>query len=207
MPSVKVYNQARKKVGSVDLDDGVWAVEVKEHLLYAAVRYQDAAARQGTHKAKGRSEIRGGGKKPWKQKGTGRARHGSSRSPQWRGGGVVFGPLVRSHAFKMNKAVRRAALRCALSRRVSEERVVVLDAMDLPEIKTRQVVDFMGRFELPDMLLVLDAPSDNVMKSSRNLASVTVLPAEGLNVRDVLRRRNLVVTQSAVASITDRLGS
>jgi len=205
MPTVDVYNTNREKVGSVDLNDAVFGAEVKEHLLYAAVRYQRAAARQGTHKAKERAEVRGGGKKPWRQKGTGRARQGSTRSPQWRGGGVVFGPRVRSHAFKLNKKVRRAALCSALSRRCEEAKVVVLDQLGFDAPKTRQVVDLMKRFELNDMLLVAHDDS-NVSKSARNLSTVTVLPPEGVNVYDVLRRSVVVVTKDAADALGARLG-
>ncbi len=204
MPKVTVYNADREEVGNVDLDEAVFGAEVKEHLLYAAVRYQRAKARAGTHKAKERAEVRGGGKKPFRQKGTGRARAGTTRSPLWRGGGTVFGPRVRSHAIKLNKRVRKAALRSALSRRVAEQSVVVLDSLGLPEIKTKSVVEFMARFDLTDMLLV--APRNETLeRSTRNIPSVTLIPPEGVNVYDVLRRRNLVLTQGAVDAITQRL--
>jgi large subunit ribosomal protein L4 len=203
---IDVYNPSREKVGQVDLADGVFGVEVKDHLLYAVVRYQRAAARQGTHKVKQRAEVRGGGKKPWRQKGTGRARQGSTRAPHWKGGGVVFGPHVRSHAFKLNKKVRQAALKCALSRRVAESKLVVLDDLELPEIKTRQVVDFLSRFEMTDALIV--APRNLKLElSARNLPTVTMLPPEGLNVYDVLRRRNIVLTRAAVDAVTARLSA
>ena len=205
MPTVDVFNLNREKVGSFDLIDAVFGAEVKEHLLYAVVRYQRAAARQGTHKVKERAEVRGGGKKPWRQKGTGRARQGSTRSPQWRGGGVVFGPRVRSHAFKLNKKVRKAALCSALSRRCSESRIFVLDELSFDAPKTKQVASLMQRFELGDMLLVANA-DENVSKSARNLPSVTVLPPEGVNVYDVLRRSCVVVTKDAAAALNERLG-
>ena len=206
MPTIDVFNTGREKVASVDLDDTVFGGEVKEHLLYSAVRYQMAARRAGTHKVKGRAEVSGSGKKPFKQKGTGRARAGHKRSPIWRGGGVVFGPTPRSYAFKLNKKVRRAALRSALSRRVEENRLVVLDELVLPEIKTRQVVDFLGRFELSDALVVIDSRDETVVRSARNLPNVTVLPSDGLNVYDVLHRQNLVMTQAAIKAVTERLG-
>ena len=201
---IDVFDTNREKVGDVDLDDSVFGAEVKEHLLYAAVRYQRAKSRAGTHKVKERAEVRGGGKKPWRQKGTGRARQGSSRSPHWRGGGVVFGPRVRSHAFKLNRKVRQFALKSALSRRIAEGAVVVLDDFAVEAPKTKTVVAFMARFELPDMLLVADR-NDPLEKSARNLPEVTYLPPEGLNVYDVLRRRNLVLTRSAVDAVTSRL--
>jgi len=206
MPTIDVYNASGKKVSSFDLPEAVFGADVKEHLLYAAVRFQRAKARAGTHKAKERAEVRGGGRKPWRQKGTGRARQGSIRSPQWRGGGVVFGPRVRSHAHKMNKRVRRQALISALSRRCAEKRIVVLDDLAFPEKKTRQVLGLMKAFDLNDMLLVLDQRDDNVEVSARNLQAVTVLPTAGVNVYDILRRENLVLTQSAVTSLVDRLG-
>jgi large subunit ribosomal protein L4 len=203
---IDVYNPSREKVGEVDLADGVFGVEVKDHLLYAVVRYQRAAARQGTHKVKERAEVRGGGKKPWRQKGTGRARQGSTRAPHWKGGGVVHGPKVRSHAFKLNKKVRQLALKSALSRRVQESKLVVLDALELPEIKTRQVVDFMARFDFSDVLIVA-MRDEKLERSARNVPTVTMLPPEGLNVYDVLRRRNIVLTRAAVDAVTARLAA
>ncbi|MBX2801422.1 MAG: 50S ribosomal protein L4 [Myxococcales bacterium] len=204
MATVDIHNPNREKVGELDLDDAVFGAEVREHLLYAAVRYQRAKARAGTHKVKERAEVAGGGRKPWRQKGTGRARQGTIRAPQWRGGGVVFGPRVRVHAFKLNRKVRRAALVSAISRRTEESALVVLEDWQLSEIKTRQVTEFMKRFELADMLLV--APRDERLeRSARNIPSVTVLPPEGLNVYDVLRRRNLVMTRAAVEAVTARL--
>ncbi len=205
MPTVDVYNVNREKVGSFDLADAVFGAEVKEHLLYAAVRYQRAAARQGTHKAKERAEVRGGGKKPFRQKGTGRARQGSTRSPQWRGGGVVFGPRVRSHAFKLNKKVRKAALCSALSRRCSEDRIVILDELSFEAPKTKQVAELMKRFEVADMLLVA-MPDENVLRSARNLPGVTVLPPEGVNVYDILNRGHILVTKDAASALAERLG-
>ena len=204
MATIDVYNPNRDKVGEIELDDAVFGAEVREHLLYAAVRYQRAKARSGNHKAKERAEVRGGGRKPWRQKGTGRARQGSIRSPQWRGGGVVFGPRVRSHGFKLNKKVLRSALVSALSRRVAESSVVVLEDWQLEGIRTRHVVDFMRRFELSDMLLVASR-DETLERSARNLKSVTMLPPEGLNVYDVLHRNNLVMTRAAVDAVTARL--
>lgn len=205
MSTIDVYNIQREKVSEISLDDSVFGGEVKEHLLYAVVRYQMAARRQGTHKTKNRSEVSGGGKKPWKQKGTGRARQGSTRSPQWRGGGTIFGPVPRDHSFKLNKKVRQAALRSALSRRVQEGAVVVLDKFEVAEPKTRVVADFLERFELSDALFVLPAQDEKFALSARNIPTVTVLPTEGLNVYDVLRRKNLVLTQGALEAVTQRL--
>jgi large subunit ribosomal protein L4 len=201
---IDVFDTNRQKVGDLDLDDAVFGAEVKDHLLYAAVRYQRAKARAGTHQSKRRSDVRGGGKKPWRQKGTGRARQGSTRAPHWRGGGTVFGPVVRDHGFKLNKAVRKTALRSAISRRVQEKALVVLDAFELGAPKTKVVAEFMSRFELADMVLV--APRNETLeKSARNLPTVTLLPPEGLNVYDVLRRRNLVLTRAAVDAVVSRL--
>jgi large subunit ribosomal protein L4 len=205
MPTIDVYNQDRQKVDELELDGSVFGAEVKEHLLHAAVRYQLAKRRAGTHLVKGRSDVSGGGKKPYRQKGTGRARQGSTRAPQWRGGGAVFGPVVRSYAHKLNKKVRRAALCSAISRRVEEGKLLVLDTLEFPEIKTRQGAELMKRFELSDMLVVVGGASDNVALSLRNLPTVTMVPPEGLNVYDVLRKHHLVMTRGAVEAVTARL--
>ncbi len=205
MPTVDIFNLKHEKVGSLELSDAVFGAPVKEHLFYDMVRYQLAARRAGTHAVKGRAQVSGGGRKPWKQKGTGRARQGSIRSPQWRGGGVVHGPHPRSHAIDLPKKVRRAALRSALSRRCGEQALWVVDAFTFPEIKTRNVVNVMEAFEFDDMLLVLSQKDETVLRSARNLQKVTVLPVEGLNVYDVLRHRNLVVTADAVEQIVARL--
>jgi large subunit ribosomal protein L4 len=206
MPTVEVYNSQNEEVGKVALDDTVFGCEVKEHLLYAAVRYQRAKARAGTHKVKERAEVSGGGRKPWRQKGTGRARQGSIRSPHWRGGGVVFGPRYRSHAFKLNKKVRRAALRSALSRRVEEGAVSILDAVTLEAPRTREFVSLMARFGWKDLLLVVPERDDAVDRSSRNIPNVTVVPVGGVNVYDVLRRSHLVMTVGAAEALAARLG-
>jgi large subunit ribosomal protein L4 len=206
MPTINVYNQKREKVAELDLVDDVFGAPMRADLVHAVVRYQLAKARQGTHKVKGRAEVRGGGKKPFKQKGTGRARQGTTRAPQWRGGGVVHGPQPRSYAFKLNKKVRRAALRAAISQRVAAGHLVVLDELRLPEIRTRQVVDLLRTFELKDALLVLPGQDDNVQLSARNLPNVTTLLVEGVNVRDVLHRGNIVMTRAAVEALAQRLG-
>jgi len=200
-----VYNIAHEKVGSVSLDEAVFAAEVKEHLFHAVVRWQLAARRQGTHATRRRAEVSGGGKKPWKQKGTGRARIGSTRAPHWRGGGVVFGPQPRSHAFELPKKVRRAALRGALSRRCGESRLVVLDKLELPAAKTRNFRGFMNAFGFDTLLVVVPELDRNVELASRNLPGVTVLPVAGLNTYDVLRHKNVALTTAAVESIVARL--
>lgn len=206
MAKIDVYSTDRKKVGKLDLNDSVFGVEVKENLLFAAVRYQLAKKRAGNHKTKSRSEVRGGGAKPFRQKGTGRARQGTIRAPQWRGGGIVHGPLPRSHAFKLNRKVRAAALRCALSRRAEEKALVILDEISFSEIKTKQVVQLLKTFELSDALFVLDGENDVFARSARNLQEVTVLEKGGVNVLDVLRRRNLVMTKAAAEALSTRLG-
>jgi len=205
MPVVDLFNSARVKVGTVDLDDSVFAAEVKEHLFHMVVRYQLAARRQGTHATKRRAEVSGGGRKPWKQKGTGRARQGSTRAPHWRGGGVVFGPQPRSHAFSLNKKVRRAALRSALSRRQGEGSLYVLDGVALPEVKTRHFAQFMKAFAFESLLVVVPAEDANLSRAARNIPGVTVLPVAGLNVYDVLRHRNIALTAPAIAPIVERL--
>lgn len=206
MPTVDVYNQDREKVAELALSDEVFGVDRRDDLMHAVVRYQLAKKRQGTHKVKGRAEVRGGGRKPWRQKGTGRARQGTIRAPQWRGGGVVHGPTPRSYAFKLNKKVRRAALRSALSHRIAEGAVVVLDDLELPEIKTKHVVKLLKTFELEDALLVMPEKDEKVFLSARNLPNVTFLPVQGVNVRDVLHRGTIVMTAAAVQALTERLG-
>lgn len=207
MPTVDVYNMAKETVGSIELDANVFGTEVKEHLFYTVVRQQLANRRQGTHKVKGRSEVSGGGKKPFKQKGTGRARQGTTRAPQMRGGGIVFGPTPRDHGHKVPKKVRRAALRSALSRRVEESSFTVFDSFHMDEIKTKSFKSVMENFEFNDLLLILSEKDENVIKSARNLPGVTVLPVEGLNVYDVLKHQNVAATQAAVDGITSRLGA
>jgi large subunit ribosomal protein L4 len=204
---VDMFNMERVRIGEIDLPEVVFGREVSDHLLHAVVRYQLARRHQGTHKAKGRAEVNGGGKKPYKQKGTGRARQGTTRAPQWRGGGVVHGPVPRSYAFKLNKKERRAALCGALSRRVGEGSVVVVDELTFPAIRTRQVVDLLARFELRDAVVVLPEMDPVVGLSARNLGAVTVLPADGVNVYDVLRRGSVVMTRAAVDALVARLGA
>ena len=205
MPTVNVYSSSGDEVGKLELSDVVFGAEVKEHLLHQVVRYQLAARRAGTHKAKERSEVSGGGKKPFRQKGTGRARAGTTRSPIWRGGGVVHGPRPRSYAFKVNKKERTAALRSAISRRTEEGALVVLDGLAFDAPKTRDMADFVKRFELKGALVVLPEKDRNVLLSARNLPGVCVLPAEGLNVYDILRHPSLVMTSDAVKAVTERL--
>jgi len=207
MATFDVYNWDREKVSTIDLSDSVFGAEVKEHLLYSVVRYQMARKRQGTHAVKGRTQVSGGGRKPYKQKGTGNARQGTIRAPQWRGGGVVFGPVTRDHGFKLNKKVRAAALRSALSRRSSESSLIVVDAFDVPDAKTRNVAAFLTRFELSDALFVLESDNEVGRRAARNLPGVTIVPPEGLNVYDILNRKAVVMTAAAAAAVDARLGS
>ncbi len=206
MATVDVYNQSREQVGTAELDDAIFGVEVKEHLFHAVVRQQLANRRAGTHKTKGRSEVRGGGRKPYRQKGTGRARQGTIRAPQWRGGGVVFGPTPRDHGHSVNKKVRRAALKSALSARAAEGKLTIIDKVEFPSIKTKNFIAVMDAFDFSDLLLVVPELDDAVSKSARNIPEALVLPVAGLNVYDILRHENLAITQSALDGITQRLG-
>lgn len=205
MPVVDLYNSAHEVLGKVELDERVFGAEVKEHLFHMVVRHQLAARRAGTHSTKQRAMVSGGGKKPWRQKGTGRARQGSTRAPHWRGGGSVFGPQPRSHSFLLPKKVRRAALRSALSRRLGEQALFVLDQVALPEVKTKHFRSFMKSFGFESLLVVVAEEEQGVHLASRNIPGVTVLPVAGLNVYDVLRHRNIALTAPAIAPIVERL--
>ena len=205
MPTVNIYTTGKKKKGSIDLDESVFGAEVREHLFHALVRYQLAARRAGTHATKGRAQVAGGGKKPYRQKGTGRARQGTRRAPQFRGGGVVHGPHPRSHAHKLNKKTRAAALRSALSRRTEENALTVFDKFEFKEIKTKNFIKVLNTFKMDDLLLVISEKDETVMRSARNIPGVTVLPACGLNVYDILKHRNLALTSAAVEAVTERL--
>lgn len=208
MPTVDVVTLKNKKAGSLELDPVVFDAPVKPHLFHAEVRRQLAKRRSGTHSTKNRAGVSGGGVKPWRQKGTGRARQGTIRAPQWSGGGVVFGPVPRSHEHDLPKKVRRAALRGALTQRVRENALHVVDALELDTIKTKRMLELLAGLGLPSrgVLIVLDAADERVERSARNLPYVTVLRAEGLNVLDVLRHAHVLVTKAAVARIQGRLG-
>jgi large subunit ribosomal protein L4 len=206
MPVVKVYNQNRDEVSTIDLDDAIFGVEPKEHLFHLMVRYQLAKRRAGTHAVKGRAEVSGGGRKPYKQKGTGRARQGTIRAVQWRGGGIAHGPQVRSHAIKVPKKVRRAALCSALSRRVQDQALWVLDKIELPEVKTRLMKQVQNAFGWEKAVIVLPELDETVRLSARNIPGLTILPVEGLNVYDILRHGHLVLTVGALARLNERLG-
>jgi len=207
MPTVDIYSTEKKKVGSLELDDAVFGVEVKEHLFHAVVRQQLANRRQGTHSTKTRAEVRGGGRKPFKQKGTGRARQGTINANLMRGGGVAMGPKPRDYSYNVPKKVRRAALKSALSRRVEEDAFTAFEKFELPEIKTQNVVEILKRFEFDDMLLVLSEKDETVLRSCRNIPGVTVIPVAGLNVYDILRHKNMAATTAAIEGIQARLGS
>jgi large subunit ribosomal protein L4 len=206
MTTIKVHNQQSDEIGELELNDVVFAAEVKQHLLHAVVRKQLAARRAGTHAVKRRSDVRGGGRKPFKQKGTGRARQGTIRAAQMRGGGVVFGPIPRSYDFKVNKREMRAALRGALTLRVAAGDALVVDDIGFDAPKTKQFIQLLAGFGVKDALVVMDDHLGPAALSARNLPNVTVLPPVGLNVYDVLHCSRLIMTKGAVEAITARLG-
>ena len=204
--NVDVYNAQGQVVRQVDLPDAVFGVEVKEHLLHEVVRYQLVRRRQGTAHTKNRSAVRGGGRKPWRQKGTGRARAGSRSSPLWRGGGAVFGPMPRSYAFTMPKKKRRVALRSALSLKVQEQAFRIVDDFAITQPKTRQVVDIIRHFtEQPKVLMVVGEPHESLALSARNIPAVKVLPVAGLNVYDLLDATTVLCAEEAIEKIAGRL--
>ncbi|MFD1350433.1 50S ribosomal protein L4 [Oceanobacillus caeni] len=198
MPKVALFNQDGSNAGEVELNDAVFGIEPNTHVLHEAVVMQRASLRQGTHKVKNRSEVSGGGRKPWRQKGTGRARQGSIRSPQWVGGGTVFGPTPRSYSYKLPKKVRRLALRSALSSKVKEDNLVVLDGISIEAPKTKEVVNMLGALKVADKaLIVTDNRDEVVARSANNLQSVKVLTVEELNVLDLLTHDKLILTKDA----------
>jgi large subunit ribosomal protein L4 len=206
-PTVDVVTLKNARADTLALDPSIFAAPVKPHLLHAEVRRQLAKRRAGTHSTKNRHTVSGGGAKPWRQKGTGRARQGSTRSPQWAGGGSVFGPVPRSHEHVLPKKVRRAALRSALSLRAGEGAVRVVDAFELDTIKTKRVVEILRTLGLgsASVLVVLAEPNATVERSARNLPRVSVIRAEGLNVHDVLRHSHLLLTRAALERVQERL--
>jgi large subunit ribosomal protein L4 len=207
MATVDVVTIENEKSGSLDLDPGVFQAEIKPHLFHAEVRRQLSLRRAGTHSSKNRSAVSGGGSKPWRQKGTGRARQGTIRAPQWAGGGATFGPVPRDHGHKLPKKVRRAALRCALSQHVGAESLTVLEGMELDAPKTRRMLEVLKRLgiEGESVLIVLGEANENVELAARNLAGVDVIRCEGINVYDVLWHSKLILTRDAVAKIEARL--
>ena len=203
MANVSVYNIEGKEVGSIELNDAVFGVEVNEHLVHMAVVNQLANNRQGTQSAKTRSEVSGGGRKPWRQKGTGHARQGSTRSPQWTGGGVVFAPKTRDYSFKMNKKEKRIALLSALSSKVADNKIVVLDAFNLDEVKTKKFAEVMSNLKVDKALVVIEGENKNVVLSGRNIPTVKVSATNEINTYDVLKYETLVVTKAAVEKLEE----
>ena len=205
MPQVDVFDLEKKKVGSVDLDSGVFEYPVNESVLHLVVKWQLASKRSGTASTKTKGEVRGGGRKPWKQKHLGRARAGSVRSPIWKGGGTTFGPKPKDWSFSVPKKVRKQAVKSALSLKLSQQELFVVDNFDLKEIKTKQIVEFMKNFELSKCLILVDELNENLVKSSNNLQDVKVLRNEGVNVYDLLKYKNLVMTKNTVQKVQEAL--
>ena len=203
MAKVAVYNMAGKEVDTIELSDAIFGVEVNEHLVHMAVLQQLANNRQGTQKAKTRSEVRGGGRKPWRQKGTGHARQGSTRAPQWTGGGMVFAPVPRDYSFKLNKKEKRAALKSVLTSKVAENKFVVVDELKLDEIKTKKFVEVMNNLKANKALVVLNEMDTNVIASASNIPTVKTAQTNELNVFDVLKYDTVVTTKAAVATIEE----
>ena len=201
MSNVSVYNMEGNEVGTLELNDAVFGVEVNEHLVHMAVVRQLANKRQGTQKAKTRSEVSGGGRKPWRQKGTGHARQGSTRAPQWTGGGVVFAPVPRDYSFKMNKKERRIALKSALTTRVQENKLVVLDELKLDDIKTKDMQNVLNNLKVEKAMVVTD--NENVIVSARNIPNVITASVGTLNVFDILKYNTVVLDKAAVAKVEE----
>ena len=203
MANVSVYNMGGQEVGTMEVSDVVFAADIKENLVHLAVVQHLNAKRQGTQKAKTRAEVSGGGRKPWRQKGTGHARQGSTRSPQWTGGGVVFAPVPRDYSFKLNKKEKRAALKSALSSRVQDGKLIVVDELKLDEIKTKQFANIMSNLKVEKALVVLSERNENVVMSARNLPAVKTALTNTINVYDILKYNTLVLTKDAVKSIEE----
>ena len=203
MANVTVYNMEGKEVGTMELNDAVFGVEVNEHLVHMAVVAQLANKRQGTQKAKTRSEVSGGGRKPWRQKGTGHARQGSTRAPQWTGGGVVFAPTPRDYSFKLNKKERRAALKSALTSRVEEKKFIVVDEINFDEIKTKKFQDVLNNLSVSKALVVLEDGNKNAELSARNIADVKTAKTNTINVYDILKYNTVIATKAAVQAIEE----
>ena len=203
MANVSVYNIEGKEVGTIELNDAVFGVEVNEHFMHMVVVQQLANKRQGTQKAKTRSEVSGGGRKPWRQKGTGHARQGSTRAPQWTGGGVVFAPTPRDYSFKLNKKEKRAALKSALTSRVLENKFIVLDEMNFGEIKTKNFQNMLNNLSVSKALVVLEEGNTNAVLSARNIADVKTAGTNTINVYDILKYNTVITTKAAVATIEE----
>ena len=203
MASVSVYNMEGKEVGTIELNDAVFGVEVNEHLVHMAVVQQLANNRQGTQKAKTRSEVSGGGRKPWRQKGTGHARQGSTRAPQWTGGGVVFAPVPRDYSFKLNKKEKRAALKSVLTDKVQNNNLIVVDELKFDEIKTKNFVNVMNNLKVQKGLVVIAENDANVVMSAKNVADVNTTLVNTINVYDIMKAKTVVLTKDAVAKIEE----
>ena len=203
MANVSVYNMEGKEVGTMELSDAVFGVEIKEHQVHQAVVLQLANNRQGTQKAKTRSEVSGGGRKPWRQKGTGHARQGSTRSPQWTGGGVVFAPVPRDYSFKMNKKEKRLALKSVLTSKVQDNKFLVLDELKLAEIKTKEMKKVLDNLKVDKALVVVGDDCENVILSARNIPGVQTASVNSINVFDILKYNTVIATKSSVASIEE----
>ena len=203
MANVSVYNMEGKEVGTMELNDAVFGVEVNEHLVHMAVLQQLANNRQGTQKAKTRSEVSGGGRKPWRQKGTGHARQGSTRAPQWTGGGVVFAPVPREYSFKMNKKEKRAALKSALSAKVEEKKLIVIDEIKFDEIKTKNFANILKNLDVSKALVVLEDDNTNAALSAKNIEGVKTAKTNTINVYDILKYNTVIVTKAVVANIEE----
>lgn len=203
MANVSVYNIEGKEVGSVELNDAIFSVEINEHLVHMAVVNQLANNRQGTQSAKTRSEVSGGGRKPWRKKGTGHARQGSIRAPQWKGGGVVFAPKPRDYSFKMNKKEKRLALFSSLTSKVNDKKLIVLDNFNLDEVKTKKFVKVMDNLKVTKALVVLEGDNKNVVLSGRNIPTVKVLPINGINTYDIMKYETLVCTKAAIEKLQE----
>ena len=203
MANVSVYNIEGKEVGKIDLSDAVFGVEVNEHLVHMAVVSQLANNRQGTQKAKTRSEVSGGGRKPWRQKGTGHARQGSTRAPQWTGGGVLFAPVPRDYSFKMNKREKRAALKSALTSRVEENKFIVIDEINFEEAKTKNFANILKSLDVSKALVVLEDDNKNAELSARNIADVKTAKTNTINVYDILKYNTVITTKAVVAKIEE----
>ncbi len=203
MAKVSVYNMEGSQVGEIELSDAVFGVKVNEHLVHMAVLQQLANNRQGTQKAKTRSEVSGGGRKPWRQKGTGHARQGSTRAPQWTGGGVVFAPTPRDYSFKLNKKEKQLALKSALTSRVAEEKIFVLDALKMDEVKTKKFQTVLDALKVNKALVVLEENDQNVILSARNIPNVKTAQTNTINVYDILKYDTLVITKDAVSKIEE----
>ena len=203
MANVKVYNMSGAEVGTIDLNDGIFGIDVSEHAMHMAVVQYLANRRQGTQSAKTRAEVRGGGRKPWRQKGTGRARQGSIRSPQWTGGGVVFAPKPRDYSFKLNKKFKRLALKSALTTKAAEAKIIVLDELTLTEVKTKEMAKVLANINADKALVVMNGSNTNVILSARNIPDVKTAAVNTINVYDILKYNTLVLTKDAVAAIEE----